>query len=145
MATAPRLTLNLDAGTGRARPSSVIGYGVTVSNSGGSAARDVEVCDDPPSGQRVLRTFPTAAGKDVPCWTIPTLAAGARRVFRLTTMVDELAPSGDQVDHAWASGANVKGVSRDRAAVSISPLPETACGSSLAARPFTLSRTLFRC
>jgi uncharacterized repeat protein (TIGR01451 family) len=140
----PRLSLTLTAGTTRARPSSVVGYRITVSNVGGSAARDVEVCDEPAGGQRLLRTSPPATGEDEPCWTIPALAAGARRVLRLTAMVDPLAPAGTQSQSATATAANVKGIRQDRVAVRVVPLPERACGSSLA-RPLTGSSISFRC
>jgi len=135
--------LTLTAGTTRARPTSVIGYRLTVTNTGGSAAREVVVCDDVPPGQKVLRTVPTAEGADEPCWTVGVLAAGDRRVFRLNAMVEPLAGSGAQRDSATASAANVKGVRRDRVAIGIKPLPATACGSELA-RP-TGSSVAFRC
>jgi len=141
---APRLALTLTADSDRARPSSVIGYRITVSNPGGSAARDIKVCDEPPAGQRVLRTFPTAAGKAEPCWTIPVLDAGARRVFRLTAMVDPLSGSEVQRNEATADASNVKGVREDRVAVRIAPLSETACASRLA-RPVASSAVPFRC
>ncbi|MGH2936556.1 MAG: hypothetical protein ACRDPE_00360 [Solirubrobacterales bacterium] len=140
---APRLALSLTAGTALARPSSVIGYRITVSNPSPSAARDVKVCDEPPAGQRVLRTTPSAEGKGEPCWTVKVLAAGASRVFRLTVMVAPLSGPEVQRNDASARASNVKGARTDRVAVRIRPLPETACGSSLG-RPLT-SSIPYRC
>jgi uncharacterized repeat protein (TIGR01451 family) len=127
----PKLSLTLTAGTTRARPTSVIGYRLTVTNTGGSAAREVEVCNDVPTGQKVLRTVPAADGGDEPCWTIGVLAAGARQVFLLNAMVEPLTGAGTQRDSATASAANVKGVRRDQVAIGVKPLPATACGSAL--------------
>jgi uncharacterized repeat protein (TIGR01451 family) len=141
---APRLSLALTADATRAHPSSVLGYRITVTNPGGTAARDVKVCDSPPAGQRVLRTFPSADGKDEPCWAIPALPAGARRVFQLTAMVEPLSASGVQRNGARATAANVKGVRRDQVAVQVGTLPETACGSRLA-RPLMWSPVRYRC
>jgi uncharacterized repeat protein (TIGR01451 family) len=132
----PRLSLTLTASTGRARPGSVIAYRITVANSGGSAARNLEVCDQPPAGQRVLRTMPSADDTSEPCWEIKTLAAGAQRVFRATAMVEPDSSSEVQRDRATTSAANAKGVRADQVAVRIRALPETACGSRLA-RPVT--------
>jgi len=140
----PRLSLTLDATTGRARPSSVIGYRITVRNSGASAARNVKVCDRVPAGQEVLRTTPTAAGEAEPCWAVGVLDAGASRVFRLTAMVGPLSGSTVQRNAASAEASNVKGTRTDRVAVRIAPLPETACGSSLSGAPGPSSLT-YRC
>lgn len=140
----PRLSLTLDATTGRARPSSVIGYRITVRNSGASAARNVKVCDQVPAGQEVLRTMPTAAGEAEPCWTVGVMDAGARHVFRLTAMVGPLSGSEVQRNDASAEASNVRGTRTDRVAVRIAPLPETACGSSLQGAPGPSSLT-YRC
>jgi len=139
----PRLTLTLIASTGRARPSSVIGYRIIVSNPGGSAARAVEVCDQLPAGQRLLRTMPAAVGESAPCWKVGTLAAGAQQVLRLTAMVEPGSGSGVQRHAATASAASRSAPSDAAVAVRIRPLPESGCGSRLA-RPLTAS-TRFRC
>jgi hypothetical protein len=139
----PRLSLSLTASTGRARPSAVISYRLTVANPGGSVARDVEVCDDVPPGQRALRTWPTTTADDEPCWHIASLAPGTDRVFRLTAMVEPLSGSGPQRDRATARAGNVSSVAADRAIIHVAPLPTAACGSS--ARPLSGSPLPLRC
>lgn len=150
---APRLAIDLTASAVQARPSSVVGYRITVSNPGGAAARNVMVCDEPAAGQQALRTMPTAAGsKGRPCWHLASLAAGAKRVFRLTAMVAADSGSGLQRNSADVRAANVEAAPTDSATVRVSPLPESACGSSLVlphgsrlALPELMTRTDYRC
>jgi uncharacterized repeat protein (TIGR01451 family) len=125
----PKLLLRQWASTGRARPGSVVVFTVTVWNKGDGDARQVNVCDEPGKGLTVLRTEPTA-GKDPACWHLKSLAAGARRVFRVTAQVGPLATSALARNVAWVGAANVKGVRAARAAVRVKPLPDTACGST---------------
>jgi uncharacterized repeat protein (TIGR01451 family) len=139
-----RLVLTMRAGSARARPSSVIGYRIVIANAGDSAARDVVVCDSPPRGQEVLRTTPQGTGEGRPCWRLGTLPAQAERTLRLTTMVADGSGPGMQTNRASATASNVDGVRVARARVLVAPLPETACGSSLAS-PFSGPGIAFRC
>lgn len=141
---APRLALSVHASTRRARPGSVIGYRITVTNRGGAAAHAVKVCDTPPAGQRTLLTTPTAAGKRKPCWTVRRLAAGAKRVFRMTALVALDSGASVQRNRATVRAANVKGVRAARVTVRIQPLPQRACGSRLG-RPLARVFAPFRC
>jgi uncharacterized repeat protein (TIGR01451 family) len=129
MAGTPKLLLKQTSSTGRARPSSVVVFTVTVWNKGDGDARQVKVCDEPGNGLTILRTEPTA-GKDPACWHLKSLAAGARRVYRVTAQVGPLATSALARNVAWVGAANVKGVRTARAGVRVKPLPNTACGSS---------------
>lgn len=69
--------------------------------------------------------------------------AGGLRVLQLTAQIDIDSSPGAQRNRATAAAANVKGVRADAAIVRVRPLPETACGSSLA-RPI-LSGIAPRC
>jgi uncharacterized repeat protein (TIGR01451 family) len=124
-----KLLLRQRASAGRARPSSVVVFTVTVWNKGDGDARKVAVCDAPGKGLTILRTEPTV-GNDPACWHLKSLAAGAKRVFRVTARVGPLAASALARNVAWVGAANVKGVRTARAGVRVKPLPNTACGSS---------------
>jgi uncharacterized repeat protein (TIGR01451 family) len=126
----PKLVLKQRSSSGRARPSSVVVFTLTVWNKGDGDARQVKVCDEPRRGLTVLRTEPTAAGKGSTCWHLKSLAAGAKRVFRVTAQVGPLATSALMRNVAWAGAANVKGVRTASAGVRVKPLPNTACGST---------------
>jgi uncharacterized repeat protein (TIGR01451 family) len=127
----PKLFVQKTANTSFARPSSVIGYTITVWNKGDGAARAVKICDEPPSGLTILRSEPAAAGKGSTCWNLRNLAALGKRVFRVTAQVASSA-GGMERNVATVSAANVKGVRSDSAGVRVKPLPNTACGSRAA-------------
>ena len=133
----PELELSVKSSTKFARPTSVVAYRITVSNPGTATAHGVEVCDRLPSEQTPLRAAPTAEGKGSPCWRVGSLPAGSKRVLQLTAQVDLDASPGAQRNRATATAANVKGVRADVATVRVRPLPETACGSSLARPVFS--------
>lgn len=135
----PQLVLRKVASSGFARPGSVLGYKITVWNKGGAAARKVKVCDEPPAGLTILRTEPAASGGGSPCWKFKSLAAGGKRVFRLTAQIDAGSDRGVERNVATVSAANVKGVRSASAGVRVKPLPDTGCGSRLF-RPSIASR-----
>jgi uncharacterized repeat protein (TIGR01451 family) len=139
----PELELAVKPSANFARPTSVVAYRITVSNPGTATAHGVEVCDRLPSEQTPLRAAPAAEGKGSTCWRVGRLPAGSRRVLQLTARVGLDAGPGSQRNRATATAANVDGVSADAATVRVRPLPETACGSSLA-RP-VLSGVAGRC
>ena len=126
----PKLLLRQRASTGRARPGSVVAYRITVWNKGDGDARQVKVCDETGSGLTIIRSEPTASGNGSTCWHLKSLAAGSRRVFRVTVQVAPLLTSALARNVAWASAANVKGVRTASARVRVKPLPNTACGST---------------
>jgi uncharacterized repeat protein (TIGR01451 family) len=126
----PNLVLEQTSSTGRARPSSVVVFTVTAWNKGDGDARQVKVCDEPGRGLNILRTEPAAAGKGSTCWHLKSLAAGTKRVFRVTAQVGPLVTSALTRNLARVSAANVKGVRTASAGVRIKPLPNTACGST---------------
>jgi uncharacterized repeat protein (TIGR01451 family) len=123
----PALVVQKVAGASSARPGSVVGYKITIWNKGNGPARAVEVCDEPPAGLTILRTEPAAAGGGSPCWRLKSLAAGGKRVFRLTAQIAADAGRGVERNVATVSAANVKGVRSDSAAVRVKLLPDTAC------------------
>lgn len=136
----PRLVLDKRANSSAARPTSVIGYTITVWNKGDGDARNVKVCDEPPAEQETLRTEPAVKNENAPCWHLDRLAAGTKRVFRLTAKVQGDSGAAVQRNKASVEAANVKGVRTDSAPVRVKPLPNSACGSRLA-RP----GIFFRC
>jgi uncharacterized repeat protein (TIGR01451 family) len=135
----PRLVLRKAASTGFARPSAVVGYRITVWNKGDGDARGVKVCDKPPVGLTILRTEPAASGNGGTCWKRRILAAGAKRVFRVTAQIGTTLRGTIERNRATVSARNVKGVRKASAGVRVKPLPNTACGSALA-RPLDASR-----
>jgi uncharacterized repeat protein (TIGR01451 family) len=137
------LTISLRPSTGFARPTSVLTYRITIANPSGSAAHAVKVCTQLPYGQSALRAQPSADGGASPCWSVGTLAAGARRTLRLSVQVDALVAAGTELARAVASAANVAGTHADTATVRIRALPATACGSSLAGS--AIGRLAMRC
>jgi len=124
----PRLVIEKTASSGFARPSAVVGYRITLLNKGQGAARSVKVCDEPSSELTILRAEPAVSGKNATCWRLASLAAGAKRVFRVTAQFADDA-SGKERNVASVSAANVKGVRTASAGVRVKPLPNTACGS----------------
>jgi uncharacterized repeat protein (TIGR01451 family) len=131
----PRLVLRKTANSSFARPSAVVGYEITVWNKGDGAAHGVKVCDEPPADLTILRTDPAVSGKSGTCWRQGVLAAGAKRVYRVTAQIASVLHAAVDRNRASVSAANVKGVRTASAGVRVKPLPETACGSALA-RPF---------
>ncbi|HEX2095810.1 MAG TPA: right-handed parallel beta-helix repeat-containing protein [Solirubrobacterales bacterium] len=126
----PVLVLQMEAGTTSARPGSVVAYEITVRNRGGGPARAVKVCSEPSSELTILRTEPAASGGGSPCWRLERLAAGGKRVFRLTAQIAADAERGVERNVATVSAANVKGVRSDSAGVRVEPLPDNACLAS---------------
>jgi uncharacterized repeat protein (TIGR01451 family) len=139
----PVLAVTKVASTDTARPTSVVGYTITVRNKGKGEARNVKVCDRPPSALRILSSQPRARKQSAPCWHVKRLAAGAKRAFRVTAQVADSA-TGVQRNVATVGAANVKGVRADAASVRVKPLPQTPCGSRLV-RPGPLFGIGFRC
>jgi hypothetical protein len=97
-----------------------------------------------------LRSEPAGGGADPTCWHLKSLAAGTKRVFRVTAQVGPLLSSALAHNFAWASAANVRGVRTTRATVRVKPLPNTACGSALtrpsgATSAFEASGVALRC
>ncbi|HEV2727295.1 MAG TPA: DUF11 domain-containing protein, partial [Solirubrobacterales bacterium] len=127
----PRLVVRKVASSGFARPGSVVGYRIVVRNKGNGPARNVRVCDHPPAQQETLRTEPLARGEASPCWHLERLRAGQKRVFRLTSRVEEAAGKAVQRNRATVSAGNVKGREAASAGVRVKPLPESACGLRL--------------
>jgi hypothetical protein len=117
----------------------VVGYRITVWNKGDGDARGVKVCDKPPVGLTILRTEPAASGNGGTCWKRRILAAGAKRVFRVTAQIGTTLRGTIERNRATVSARNVKGVRKASAGVRVKPLPNTACGSALA-RPLDASR-----
>lgn len=140
----PRLVLDKRANSSVARPTSVIGYTITVWNKGDGDARNVKVCDEPPAQQKTLRTEPAVKDESAPCWHLDLLAAGKKRVFRLTAKVEGDSGAAVQRNRASVEAGNVKGVRTDSAPVRVKPLPTTACGSRLM-RPLGAPRIALRC
>jgi uncharacterized repeat protein (TIGR01451 family) len=141
----PRLVLRKTASTDFARPSAVVGYRITVWNKGDGDAHGVKVCDEPPAGLTILRTEPAASGKGGACWVQKVLAAGAKRVFRVTAQIGSTLYGAVERNRATVTAANVKGVRTASAGVRVKPLPNTACGSSLQRPVFGPPRIEFRC
>jgi uncharacterized repeat protein (TIGR01451 family) len=132
----PKLVLRKTASTSFARPSSVVGYTITVWNKGDGDAHGVKVCDEPPAGLTILRSEPVPSAKGGTCWTRKTLAAGSKQVFRVTAQIATTLHAAVERNVATASAADVKGVRTASAGVRVKPLPNKACGSALA-RPFS--------
>jgi uncharacterized repeat protein (TIGR01451 family) len=128
----PKLVLRKTANTSFARPSAVVGYTITVWNKGDGDAHGVQVCDEPPAGLTILRSEPAASGKGGTCWSQKVLAAGAKRVFRVTAQIATTVRGTVERNVASVSAGNVKGLRTASAGVHVKPLPNTACGSSLA-------------
>lgn len=126
----PKLLLRQGASTDRARPGSVVAYTITVRNKGDGDARKVKVCDEAGSGLTIIGSEPTASGNGSTCWHLKSLAAGSRRVFRVTVQVAPLLTTALARNVARARAANVKGVRTASARLRVNPLPETACGST---------------
>ena len=141
----PRLVIRKTASADFARPSAVVGYTITVWNKGDGDARGVKVCDEPPAGLTILRSEPVASGDGGTCWTPKTLVAGAKRVFRVTAQVGSALRAVVERNRATVSAANVKGVKTASAGVRVRPLPNTACGSSLARPVFGSPGIALRC
>jgi uncharacterized repeat protein (TIGR01451 family) len=135
----PRLVVRKTASTDFARPSAVVGYKITVWNKGAGDAHGVKVCDEPPAGLTILRSEPTASRDGGTCWSQKTLAAGAKRVFRVTAQIGTAVRGTIERNRATVSAANVKGVRTASAGVRVKPLPNRACGSALD-RPLGTSR-----
>jgi uncharacterized repeat protein (TIGR01451 family) len=133
----PRLVLRKTANTSFARPSAVVAYAITVWNKGDVDAHGVNVCDEPPAGLTILRSEPAASGNGGTCWSQKVLAAGAKRIFRVTAQIATTLRGTVERNVATVSAANVKGVRTASAGVRVKPLPNRACGSALA-RPFGL-------
>jgi len=128
----PNLVLRKTASTSFARPSAVVGYKISVWNKGNADARGVKVCDEPPAGLTILRSEPAVTGKNGTCWSQKVLAAGAKRVFRVTAQIATTLRGTLERNVATVSAANVKGVRTASAGVRVKPLPNGACGSALA-------------
>jgi uncharacterized repeat protein (TIGR01451 family) len=145
----PKLVLRKTASTGFARPSAVVGYTITVWNKGDGDAHGVKVCDEPPAGLTILRSEPATSDKGGTCWRQQVLAAGAKRVFRVTAQIGIALRAAVERNVASVSAANVKGVRTASAGVRVKPLPNTACGSSLAlpfgVGGFDAARAALRC
>jgi hypothetical protein len=123
----------------------VVSYRITVWNDGDGDAHGVKVCDEPPAGLTILRSEPAASGKAGTCWTQKVLAAGTKRVFRVTAQIATTLHDAVERNRATVSAANVKGVRTASAGVHVKPLPNRACGSSLSRPVFGAARIALRC
>jgi uncharacterized repeat protein (TIGR01451 family) len=141
----PNLVISKTASADFARPSAVVGYTITVRNKGDGDAHGVMVCDEPPAGLAILRTDPAVSGKAGTCWVLKVLAAGTKRVFRVTAQLGTALRGTVERNRATVSAANVKGMRTASAGVRVKPLPNTACGSSLARPVFGPPRIALRC
>jgi uncharacterized repeat protein (TIGR01451 family) len=128
----PELVIRKTASASFARPSAVVGYTIAVWNKGSGDAHGVKVCDEPPAGLKILRSEPAATGKGGTCWRQKVLAAGARRVYRVTAQIATTLHAAVERNVASVSAANVKGARTASAGVRVKPLPNKACGSALA-------------
>jgi uncharacterized repeat protein (TIGR01451 family) len=114
------------------RPGSVVPYTIEVSNPGVAAAVNVRVCDKLPPDHSVLRAKGASVKKKRKvCWDLDSLAAGADRVFKVTTQVSLNPRQQRQRNVAVASADNVADRPRDDAVVRLRGVPDT-CARSLA-------------
>jgi uncharacterized repeat protein (TIGR01451 family) len=141
----PHLVLRKTASASVARPSAVVGYRITVWNKGDGDARQVKVCDEPPAGLKILRSEPATSPGAGTCWTQKVMAAGTKRIFRVTAQIATTLRDAVERNRATVSAANVKGVRTASAGVHVKPLPNRACGSSLSRPVFGGPRIAFRC
>jgi uncharacterized repeat protein (TIGR01451 family) len=115
------------------RPGSVVPYTIEVSNPGVADALDVRVCDKLPPDHNVLRAKGASVKKKRKvCWDLDSLAAGADRVFKVTTQVSLNPRQQRQRNVAVASADNVEDRPQDDAVVRLRGVPDT-CARSLAA------------
>jgi uncharacterized repeat protein (TIGR01451 family) len=114
------------------RPGSVVPYAIEVSNPGVAAAVNVRVCDKLPPDHTVLRAKGASVKKKRKvCWDLDSLAAGADRVFKVTTQVSLNPRQQRQRNVAVASADNVADRPQDDAVVRLRGVPDT-CARSLA-------------
>jgi uncharacterized repeat protein (TIGR01451 family) len=134
----PKLSLTKTTKVDRTRPGAVVVYRITVRNTGGSVAKKVKVCDQLPAQQNVERATQTSAlSKRNACWTIDSLAPGAKRSFPILTRVLDSAKDGPERNHATAKAKNVKGTRKASAVVRVESI-KGGCPSrrSTQAKPY---------
>lgn len=92
----------------RVRAGSEIGYRITVRTTGRTAARDVRVCDRPPSGLSLVRTPGARLRRGEACWTIARLAPGRSRGFRVVARAASGSSGRVLTNRARLSAANLR-------------------------------------
>ena len=80
-----RLLVTKKAQTNTVRAGGSTKYTLTVRNAGGTAAKDVALCDTPTPDATYVRTDHAHFRHGQPCWTVPTLAPG--KSFKVTVAV----------------------------------------------------------
>jgi uncharacterized repeat protein (TIGR01451 family) len=100
-----RLRVSTRAARPRVPAGGTVWFTLTVRNTGGHAATDVEVCDAPGARQAFRRTPGATMRRGRACWSVPYLPAGAARRFRVQVRLDADA-AGTLASRAVAGAAN---------------------------------------
>lgn len=103
----------------RVRVGDRVRFRLRVSSLGPLPARAVRVCDRLPTALR-LTSAPGSRGRRTVCWSLPGLAAGRSRTFRVSALAVAPRPLARNV--ARATAVNARAV-RARRAVAIAPAP----------------------
>lgn len=107
-ATRARVSVRKTADRRSVRAGSVIRYRITVRTTGKVTARNLRVCDRPPSGLALISASgPRTLSNGQACWTIRALASGKARTFRLTARAVSTSRTRTIVNRATVRGANV--------------------------------------
>lgn len=129
----PVPVLVVSAPEGTVRPSAVVPFRVEVEAPAAEALRNVQVCNTLGAGLTRLRAPGADRHGDTVCWEVPKVPRGKHRTFTTTARVDATTRA-TLLSRTVVRARDARTVRRTTR-LHVSPLPATACGSSLAVSP----------